>query len=266
MAKDGNGSVAPHCIHPKRTEHDMSEQWMVKDAAREAGSTTLAMAARGAATTSALDARSALPMAALVSALDEIDTGVLVCDARAQVLLANEAARRELADGGVLALTADGGLDVLGGVGVLPLRRAVHNAAIDRHHQMLPLRAAERALMVSAQPLRGSSSLAVLLLGRRRVCPELAVQELGRLFELTPAELDVLRGLLSGVRVSSLAKSRGVALSTVRTQIAALRTKLGVHRADDLTRLVAELPPMVDALRTPSTTANRAGAGHWAVL
>ncbi len=218
--------------------------WRWPDAA------ALAPAARAAAPASPR----ALPTACLSGVLDELDTGVLVCDARGQVLLLNEAARRELASGGVLQMAAEGSLGVQGGAGLLPLRRAVHAAACDGRQQLLPLRVAERTLMVVVQPLReapGDQPCAVLLLGRRQLCPDLAVQRLGRLYELTEAEKAVLSSLLAGLRVGALAKMRGVAVSTVRTQVAALRAKFGVRRVDDLTRLVAELPPMMSALRSP---------------
>ena len=52
--------------------------------------------------------------------------------------------------------------------------------------------------------------------------------------------------------MGALATLRGVAASTVPTQVAALRAKFGVRRIDDLTRLEAELPPMVVALRSPA--------------
>ena len=193
----------------------------------------------------------ALPTGCLQSVIDALDVGVLLCDERGRLLLANAAARRELAVGGVLKLTEDGALDVCGGAGLLLLRRAVHAAARARAYQLVPLRRGERRLMVSVQPMRatdGAAPSALLLLGRRRLCPELAVQELGRLYELTTAERRVLAGLLAGMAVAAMARERGVAVSTVRTQVAALRAKFGVRRIDDITRLVAELPPMLGAL------------------
>lgn len=206
-----------------------------------------------------------LPPACLVALLDELDTGVLLCGAGAEVLLLNEAARRELADGGVLQRAPDGSLAVAGGSGLLLLRRAVHNAAFSGLRQLVPLRVGDRALMVAVQPLLGapqSPPCAVLLLGRRQLCPDLAVQMLGRLYDLTWAEQSVLTSLLHGARVAALAKARGVAVSTVRTQVAALRAKFGVRRVDDITRLVAEMPPMVSALRSPlASTAPLAAAG-----
>ena len=223
----------------------------------------------------AADAASAGPSLSadgLAGLLDEIDTGVLVCDARGQPLLMNEAARCELAEGGVLAVMADGSLDVPGGSGVRALRRAVQAAVFERRQQLVPLRCGEHTLMVAVQPLRGGLAeppRAVLLLGRRRLCPALAIQRLGGLYALTEAEKAVLSGLVAGHRVGALARERGVAVSTVRSQVAALRAKFGVRRLDDLTRLVAELPPMMSALRggpvaaaqQPALTTVAAGAG-----
>jgi DNA-binding CsgD family transcriptional regulator len=187
----------------------------------------------------------------LQAVIDALDIGVLVSDERGRLLLANAAARRELAEGGVLQLSADGALEVFGGAGLLLLRRAVHAAALARAYQLVPLRRGERQLMVSVQPLRsgdGAPPCALLLLGRRRLCPALAVQELGRLYDLTAAESSVLASLLAGLPVGAMARARGVAVSTVRSQVAALRAKFGVRRIDDITRLVAELPPMLGAL------------------
>lgn len=188
---------------------------------------------------------------ALLATLDALDTGVMVCDARGRLLMCNHAARRELAARRVLVVGADGLLDVAAGAGLLALRRAVHGAAFLRSHHLVPLRHGEHSLMLAVQPLRceGDAPQRVLLLtGRRGLCPELAVQQLGRVYALTPAEVAVLGNLLAGVRIGDMAQARGVKLSTVRTQVAALRAKLGVQRVDDITRLVAELPPMLGAL------------------
>lgn len=188
---------------------------------------------------------------ALLAALDALDTGVILCDARGRLLLHNHAAQQVLADGSVLLLGPDGMLDVAGGSGLLLLRRAVHGAACQRSHHLVPLRHGEHSLMLAVQPLRGDADgtqRALLLIGRRSMCPGLAVQQLGRVFALTPAEVEVLTSLLAGVRIPDMAQSRGVKLSTVRTQVAALRAKLGVRRVDDILRLVAELPPMLGAL------------------
>lgn len=194
-----------------------------------------------------------LPDACLSALLDELDSGIIVCDARGHALLANDAARREMAEGGVLRLGPAGSVDASEGPDQLALRRAVHGAAWERRYHLLQLHAGSQQLMVAVQPLRGPvspSPCAVLLLGRRQLCADLAVQRLGVLYGLTDAEQAVLRQLLAGTRVAALARERQVAVSTVRTQVAALRGKFGVRRLDDITRLAAELPPMMGALRS----------------
>ena len=217
------------------------------------GSTLLARAAPDAPSAEAAAVRQGLPAACLNALLDELDSGIVVCDANGHTLLVNEAARREIAEGGVLHLAPGGMLDVASGPGQLALRRAVHGAAWERRYQLLPLRVGGRVLLVSVQPLRAATvqqPCALLLLGRRALCGDLAVQRLATLYALTDAEQAVLTHLLAGTRVDDLARQRGVALSTIRTQVAALRAKFGVRRVDEITRLAAELPPMMSALRS----------------
>ena len=206
----------------------------------------------------ALPRAPALDLSSLYGVLDALDTGVLLSDAHGHVLLVNDAARQELADGGVLQLSADGALDVVGGSGVLALRRAVLGAATAHSHHLVPLRVGDRGLMLSVQPLASGgavaagsaeASLVLLLLGRRSLCHALLVQRLASLFALTPGEQSVLFSLLQGERIRDVAEARQVKLSTVRTQVAALRAKFGVSRVDDITRLAAELPPLRGALR-----------------
>ncbi len=204
-----------------------------------------------APTAAARPASPGLGAAALAAVLDELDHGVLVVDAQGLVLQQNDAARRELAGAQLLRQGTEGRLEMAGSEGWL-LGRAVANAALHGRRQMLPLRANGQRLMVAVLPLRQPAQArpcAVLLLGRRQICADLVVEMLGSLHELTPAEKLVLKALLLGQRVSDLARCRNVKVSTVRTQVAALRAKFGVGRIDDLTRLVAEMPPMASALR-----------------
>ena len=169
----------------------------------------------------------------------------------AQVQLANDAARLELDEGGVLQIEGDGSLGVAGGASLLALREAVRSAVHEGLRQLLTLRAGDETLSIAVQPLRcgGCAPLAMVLLGRRQLCPSLVVEMLSCQHALTLAERRIFVGLLKGERIAAMAKSRGVQLSTVRTQVAALRHKFGVRRISDLVRLAAELPPMAPALR-----------------
>jgi DNA-binding CsgD family transcriptional regulator len=198
--------------------------------------------------------RAQLNTDALAGILDDMDTGVLVCDMRGRLLLANQAACTEMAEGGVLRVAPDGHLDGPSSVGLLALRRALREAALERRHRLLPLRNQDRTLMVTVQPLRSGGTAepcALVLMGRRSLGTELLVQRLSCLYELTDAEKAVLCGLLNGLRIPALAKQRGVAISTIRTQVATIRAKCGVRRVGDLIRQIAELPPMMGALRQP---------------
>lgn len=180
----------------------------------------------------------------LLALLDQLDTGFIVVDAHARILLANEAARHEISDGGVLQ-REDGVLSV-DGPSLLKLRRAVAEAVESQRHDLLNLRSGDHTLIVAVQPLRtrGHAPLALVLLQRRQVCPDLAIEMLASQHALTLAEKRVLSGLLQGRRVQALAAEHRVQVSTVRSQVAALRTKFGVQRLEDLVRLAAELPPM----------------------
>ena len=93
------------------------------------------------------------------------------------------------------------------------------------------------------------TGVAALMLGKDRVCEELSIQAFARTFSLTAAETRVLVALGGGARPTEIARDQGVKLSTVRTQIGAIREKTGAEGITALVRLVAALPPMVGALR-----------------
>ena len=94
-----------------------------------------------------------------------------------------------------------------------------------------------------------SPGVAALLLGRSSVCEDLSLQCFARNHELTAAETRVLAALGRGVTPAEIAREQGVKISTVRTQISAIRQKTGTGTITALVRLVAGLPPMVGALR-----------------
>ena len=88
-----------------------------------------------------------------------------------------------------------------------------------------------------------------MLLGRSQLCEELSVQCFGRSQGLTGAETRVLVRLGQGTAPAEIARAQGVKLSTVRSQIGAIRDKTGMPSITALVRLVAALPPMVGVLR-----------------
>ena len=191
----------------------------------------------------------------LTSMLDEIDYGMLLVTADAQVSYLNHAARIEL-DGHHPLQLLGRALRAHRPQDVAPLYDAL--AAAQRGlRKLVTLGEGEHRVCVSVVPLGGSAgparaggaALTLLVLGKRQVCEQLSVQGFARSVSLTPAETRVLELLCAGVRPNAIAERKGVAVSTVRTQIGSVRAKTGAASIRDLVRQVAVLPPLVGALR-----------------
>lgn len=214
---------------------------------------TMAGTARtaGGAPANAWDDPGALTASCLTALIDELDVGLIVCRADGRLVHANAAAWRELDGQDAIALKP---ADIVAAVAPdqqAPLRQAVEAAARGRRQLVLLRRHAVR-LMVAVQPMSsrpGAPERVLLILGRRRVATALMVEMLCRRQGVTAAEQRVLEGLLEGLSAQELARQFDVELSTVRTQVSALRSKLGVRRIDDALLMLAELPPMASALR-----------------
>ena len=99
----------------------------------------------------------------------------------------------------------------------------------------------------------------LLVLGKRQVCEQLSVQGYARSMRLTPAETQVLELLCAGVRPTQIARLQHVAVSTVRTQLGAIRNKTGAASISDLVRQVAVLPPLLTVLRGGTGMGAKAG-------
>jgi len=200
-------------------------------------------------------ARDRLNASMLAEVLEQVDTGILVCTDQGQIVLANDAGRRELQYGRPLSVDAEGWLLIAGkrDMAAAQCRSALRAAALTQRRDLLALDDGKHRLMAAVTPLgRTPSPWALLLLGRRNPAPDLALELFGKLCDLTQAERSVLAALVGGERVLSVARQRGVKIATVRTQVSALRAKLGVDRMEDLVRMVAGLPPVTGALRAPA--------------
>jgi DNA-binding CsgD family transcriptional regulator len=180
--------------------------------------------------------------------IEELECGLLVCDASGSVVFANDAARRELALGRLLAV-AGGVLRCVGSANC-SFGAALRAAATAARRQLVALERGDDRLLVSLVPLRdGGENLVLVVLGRRSACSALGLEMLGSVYGLTLAERQVLAGLLADRSPRDIARDKGVELSTVRTQIASIRTKLGVRSVEALLLRVAEVPPVAPALR-----------------
>ena len=195
----------------------------------------------------ALSVMEAPPLGRLLArALDELDYGIVLLDADCNVLHINHRARRMIEGPHALQLL---GLQLRARDtrDLLPFQDALVAAALRGLRTLLKIGEGAQRQVAALVPVE--HGVAALLLGKDRVCEDLTIQCFARSHALTSAETRVLAALGMGVRPSEIAREQGVKLSTVRTQIGAIREKTGAESITALVRLVASLPPMVGALR-----------------
>ncbi len=183
----------------------------------------------------------------LARTLDEVDFGIALLAEDGEVLHLNHRARHALGEGSALQILGNR-LRTSDPRSLARLHEALHDAARRGLRRLLTVREGDERQLAAVVPLQ--PGVAALLLGRSGLCEELAMQCFARTHALTAAETRVLAALGRGVTPAEIARSQGVKLCTVRTQIGALRQKTGAPTIAALLRLVAGLPPMVGALRT----------------
>jgi DNA-binding CsgD family transcriptional regulator len=186
----------------------------------------------------------------LPALLDELDFGLIVCDIDGAVLLANWAARQELSSG--RWITARNG--ALNQWAFPHLGSAISSAVLRGRRQLVPVVEGETQMFVSVSPVAasggtGDANHALLVFSRPVVCSRIGLELLAARFKLTESERRVLTGLVAHRTPAQVAHDHGVAISTVRTQINSLRSKLGVSGQRALFNLVATLPALATALR-----------------
>ncbi len=191
--------------------------------------------------------------------LDEIDYGMLLVQRDGTVIHCNRIAHETLLDEHALYLD-EGRVVGRRAADAQKLQEALQASCGRGLRKLLTIGTSACSSTVAVIPMpaqqegfdagRGTSLPAtLLLLGKRRVCEDLSVQWFARAHELTPGEVDVLAALCVGDNPATIAKRRGVALSTVRSQVANIRIKTRADSVPALVRQVAALPPMVSALR-----------------
>lgn len=189
-------------------------------------------------------------------ALDEIDYGIVVCS-RDRVEYVNRAARHQLAAPGPLQIR-DGRPVAARPHESAALARALAAAQAGPRRQLLTLSTDDRQLQVAVVPLppddalggadAAGGGLAMLVMGKRQLCPQLSRHWFCQMHGLTPAESTVLGELLQGRDPRCIAERNGVSLSTVRTQIRSIHGKTSLHGIRELLMTVAALPPVLPLL------------------
>lgn len=176
-------------------------------------------------------------------ALERLDQGILLLAPNAAVRFANRCARDLVAESAVLEMSC-GLLQATAEPDRSRLRDGLHAASTRGHVRMLRLGCGAQAqyLTLSGIGPPGIAGPVLALLGRQTLCNPLALQWFAQCHELTTAESKVLRQLCEGLEPSEIAARQGVALSTVRSQIGAIRTKTGQDSIRALLNVLGRLP------------------------
>jgi DNA-binding CsgD family transcriptional regulator len=182
--------------------------------------------------------------------LEEVGHGMLLLGDGNRLLHANHAARAELDPQHPLCLV-EGRLRARSGQDETALHAALH-AAGRGLRRLLTLGQGEQRASVAVVPLApiDGQPLVLVSLGKRRLSHRLTLQCFARCHGLTGAETRVLEQLCAGTEPMRIAALHGVEISTVRTQITCIRQKTGTGDITALLMQVAQLPPMVSALRS----------------
>lgn len=181
----------------------------------------------------------------LAALIDRIEYGVLACGPDGMLYHANVAAQRKLDEERVLRVV-DGRVRCTG-VDRDVWSGALHEATFRMRSRLISLASEGGRLIVALMPVHIDgieTPAAVALMGRRSVCSPLGLEMLASAHGLTHAERRVLRALVDNSSVREIAALHGVAVTTIRTQIKAVRDKLNVRSIDALLLRAAEIPPI----------------------
>lgn len=205
----------------------------------------------------------ASPASLLRQVLDALGCGLVLVDVHGRVLHANAAAALQCRHGAPLVLPGlcqpgDGPAWARSPGDAARLASALAGAARG-HWALLTLNHRDATLSVGVAPLQSDddgqdgAAVALLMLGAEAGTQRLSRQFFDSAHQLTECERGVLDALCEGSSPQQIAGLRQVKISTVRTQIAAIREKVGAPSIRRLLQRVAALPPMAGVGRLRSS-------------
>lgn len=185
--------------------------------------------------------------------LDALRTAVLLLDPDGHITHSNASARTILDEADVLRsvrgrlVTSDVNADrmlrqalegaALGDPATANGKISLHLTAADGSHHvghLLPLTAGRRQALGASY-----EACAVLFVSKAALDTVIAPDLIRKLFKLTPTELRVFLSIVEIGGVPDVAKSMGVAETTIKTHLARIFMKTGTKRQADLVRLLA---------------------------
>jgi DNA-binding CsgD family transcriptional regulator len=190
-----------------------------------------------------------------LTALERLKAGIMIVDAAAHLVFANETARRLFRDGGGLGLDRDG-LCAADPGATRALRRLIAasadisgsngggTVALARGEGRAPL----RVVVAPFKPARvgldmpgAGKPLAILLITDPERQRDARRELLRRRFGLTAAEADLALEIARGDGRKAAAARLDIAVTTARTHLTHIFEKTGVRRQAELVRLLMEL-------------------------
>ena len=178
---------------------------------------------------------------------DALAWPLMVADAQAVLLHANRAARLLLADGAQLRLAPGRCLQTGARAQQVAFAAALEAAAAGGRSTLLRWPAAAGPWVLAVQPLsRAHDSRPLVLLAGSPLpvsSPNLGLQDIAQGWSLTPVQTKVLHLLCLGQGAPAVAAVLGVAPSTARGHILALRRKSGHDSVATLIASLRRLPP-----------------------
>lgn len=188
-------------------------------------------------------ARQPMTLPLLQAVLDSLPQAVVILDAAGRLAYWNAAARMRLTAAGWHLV--DQRLHAPEAADRDTLSRALPNACARGRVQLLALSLKGRPARAALAPVNVQGHCwAVLLLDREALCGSIEMQLFASSNGLTPAESRVLSHLTHGLRPSQIAREHGVSLSTVQSQVTALRSKTQTASVMDLLTQLARLPAL----------------------
>jgi DNA-binding CsgD family transcriptional regulator len=195
---------------------------------------------------------------ATIQALDQLAAAIIVIGPDGRVVDLNSTAEH-------IVQAGDGLVIRNGRLGALrSIDQARISAAIDSATTTQGVRAASREILVARREGRPSyvltvapmnsgiadhvEPLAIVLV----VNPEWRVPSadaIVRTFGLSPAECRLAMALMQGKRMNDIARTFGVEITTIRTQLSSILKKVGVQRQSDLIRVLGDIGILTSSVR-----------------
>jgi DNA-binding CsgD family transcriptional regulator len=189
-------------------------------------------------------------VSSLESALDGLESGIVLIDREGRCIFANKVARRILdeRDGLLLerqVLSAQSIAEAATLRAALLSARSAPMPLSSKPAAMLISRLGRKPLSLLAAPLRAESMLvparavAIVLIRDREMKTTMPAEALAMLYDLTPAEARLALTLLDGNSLAEAADQHKIAEQTARTQLKKIFQKTSTRRQGELIRLLA---------------------------